>query len=507
MKQISFQEYKNKVMGCWWGKIAGGTLGAPFECYRGVLDLDFYTQKDPSGIPNDDLDVQIMALRAVEKYGNKINSHILGEFWLNYVSASMSEYGAGKNNLRYGIAPPLSGNYNNLNRNSCGAYIRSELWACLCAAHPELAVEYAMEDAMVDHAGEGVYGEIFCAALESAAFVENDIHRLISIAQEFIPADCGIAKGVNKVLQCYKEGKDWKTCRKEILKTVPGSFGCIEGYLSGCEPETDLPQAENGYDAPSNVAIGVLGLVYGEKDFAKTLCITAGCCEDADCTTGLVGAVLGILLGYDKLPEKWIKPLGEKISTWCLRVDLDLLIPQSVSELCERVLRLTPSFLGSNWVDTIHCRNGYSVLYDSEKFGKYEKRLNYFTEVHFSDVLMQIPDTVHYRGVLFDTYVKYDGGIDIKRGELKKIKIEFHNNIRDQQWLILNILGGEGIKVFPGREISVSLDQLHGGMYISQSELLFSVEEFEKAKAEIVMQITSNGRYTREFIPIILRII
>ena len=93
--KISYRELKDKILGCWWGKTAGGTIGAPFECYRGCRDLDFYVQDDPSGVPNDDLDLQLMVLRAVEKYGNRIDAHILAEYWLTYVSTSMAEYGAG----------------------------------------------------------------------------------------------------------------------------------------------------------------------------------------------------------------------------------------------------------------------------------------------------------------------------------------------------------------------------------------------------------------------------
>src|SRR5659263_719100 len=42
---VSMKDYKEKVLGCWMGKNIGGTLGAPFECKRGVFDVDFYTQE------------------------------------------------------------------------------------------------------------------------------------------------------------------------------------------------------------------------------------------------------------------------------------------------------------------------------------------------------------------------------------------------------------------------------------------------------------------------------
>ena len=38
--KLTFSDYKDKVRACWLGKNVGGTLGAPFECIRGVYDLE-----------------------------------------------------------------------------------------------------------------------------------------------------------------------------------------------------------------------------------------------------------------------------------------------------------------------------------------------------------------------------------------------------------------------------------------------------------------------------------
>ena len=71
-------EYRNKVLGCWLGKNIGGTLGAPMEWRRQVNQVDFYTQ-DLVGepLPNDDLDIQLLWLVALEEIqvctGYKLN--------------------------------------------------------------------------------------------------------------------------------------------------------------------------------------------------------------------------------------------------------------------------------------------------------------------------------------------------------------------------------------------------------------------------------------------------
>ena len=51
------------------------------------------------------------------------------------------------------------------------------------------------------------------------------------------------------------------------------------------------------YKRQSNIGITVLGLLYGEGDFDKTICLAANCGEDADCTAATAGALFGIIRG------------------------------------------------------------------------------------------------------------------------------------------------------------------------------------------------------------------
>lgn len=130
--KLSFHEYLDKMRGCWNGKNIGGTLGTPFEGMRGLFDIQYYSQPLDKPLPNDDLDLQLVWLNAVEKYGRNINRELLGEYWLSFIYPDCAEYGAGKNNLRAGLVPPLSGYVGNHYRNSNGSWILTEIWACLC---------------------------------------------------------------------------------------------------------------------------------------------------------------------------------------------------------------------------------------------------------------------------------------------------------------------------------------------------------------------------------------
>lgn len=189
MTSLAYTDFRQKVLGCWLGKNIGGTVGAPFEWRRQVNDITFYVQEDLNGtpMPNDDLDIQLLWLCALEEKGLDVNAQRLAEYWVTYVTPHWSEYGVGKINMRQGLHAPLTGSFQNACKNSCGAFIRSEIWACIAPGLPHIAARYAYEDAILDHGdGEGSYAEIFMAALESAAFLISDLRQLIDHRSDYL---------------------------------------------------------------------------------------------------------------------------------------------------------------------------------------------------------------------------------------------------------------------------------------------------------------------------------
>ena len=343
--KLSMQTYLDKVRACWLGKNIGGTLGQPLECKRGVMDLDFYIHDISKGsIPNDDLDLQLVWLIAAEEYGIKVDSEVLGNYWVAYITPDWSEYGMGKRNLRGGMLPGVSGKYRNTFAESNGAWIRSEIWACLAPGHPEIAAKYAYEDAIVDHAGEGVYAEIFCAAMESAAFVESDIDKIIEIGLSYVPEDCDIARAVRFVQGLPEKTTDWKTARKLLMQEFPSmAFGLVP--MKGQMLDPEIPQDKDGYDAPTNIGLMLLGHYYGGGDFSRAICIAAGCGEDADCTAGTLAALYGIAHGTEGIDKKWIEPIGDEIKTCSVDVSKMINRPKTVTELTQYVAKLMPTFV------------------------------------------------------------------------------------------------------------------------------------------------------------------
>ncbi|MCH3998673.1 MAG: ADP-ribosylglycohydrolase family protein [Lachnospiraceae bacterium] len=509
MKKLDLATYRNKVNGCWAGKNIGGVLGAPFEAKRGVNKVDFYVQDLSKGLPaNDDLDLQIVWLAAVERYGRNVNASVLGEYWLSYVIPNWAEYGVGKANLRAGLVPPMSGALGNVYKDSNGCWIRSEIWACLAPGHPDIAARYAYEDAIVDHADEGMYGEIFTAALQSAAFVESDKNKLIDIALSYIPADTYLYRAINMAIECYKNGVDFYEARKKIHNTAPGTFG-VQNI-----PVCKIPKEDNegmevgkaGFDCPENVAFVVAAWLYGEDDFGRSICLANSLGEDTDCTCATLGATLGIISGADRLPEKWTSPLNDKIETVCIdKTSNGIWVPKTVTELTDRVVRDMPMFLGQDLADildesglSVCCNEGDDLYCQKEEdfvpFINYGNARNELLPVR---KLCSLSSYVVRRDFpAFTMFVDYEGSVAFSKGRRKKIRVTVVNagSMKEKQWTKITLFLPEGAAAENGNSVMMPLNTLIGSK--AETEFTINADEFKGTKLEAVVDVSLEGRHS-----------
>ncbi len=317
---IQFSDYRKRVMGCWLGKAIGGTLGMPHEGTKGPLDLTFYDPVPQGAIPNDDLDLQVLWLMLVKRYGPNMSRRQMGQGWLDHVDFPWDEYGAAWANFSRGIFAPASGHHTNFCGDCMGSPIRSEIWGCLAPGDPELAGKLALEDGIQDHDGEGIWGELFFSTIESAAFVLQDRDALIELGLSALPKDCRVFKAVRSTVDWYKKDQDWKVVREKVMR----EFGHI-----------------NFTDAPQNIAFTILGWLAG-RDFGDAICIAVNCGQDTDCTGATLGSILGII-DPDGIPARWKEPISQElVLSFAIK---NLNYPKTLDELTDLTAEMAQKIL------------------------------------------------------------------------------------------------------------------------------------------------------------------
>ena len=288
---MDFELYRKKVRGCFLGKAIGGTLGMPFE---GKLETRFLTYYDPvptEMLTNDDLDLQVINLEIVRRYGLPVNRCHLSTMWSYLQDAGPDEYGAARWNNALRRPAPLSGYYCNKFYSGMGAAIRSELWACLAPGDPALAVRLAREDACTDHYADGLHASVFLTAVESAAFSESDMHTLVHTGLRFLPENCRLARGLLDTFRYWEQTHDPIAAREALLKDY-----CVQNWT----------------DVTINLCLILISWLASEGDFGRAICTAAGLGYDTDCTAATLGSIMGII-DPDGITEAWTRPIGEAL--------------------------------------------------------------------------------------------------------------------------------------------------------------------------------------------------
>ncbi|MBO4548438.1 MAG: ADP-ribosylglycohydrolase family protein [Abditibacteriota bacterium] len=306
-----------------WRKMEGVKPGEPFEMTADIryisgenrigLAFDYY-QTGVNGFgPDDDTSYQIVGLLALEEFGPAVTAENIGELWLRLLPMNpkgplAEEIAFGR--LQQGITPPASGDHEV--GNAIGGQMKGEIWGLVCPGRPDLAAEYARRDGTVAHKEDGVYGEMFVAAMVSEAFVESDVKKLIETGLSVIPRDSKYARMVRRVLDEYESGRPWVLILRDVKKEYP----------SMCDPV--YPEC----------AIITLALLEGRGDFEYTVITAFYCGSDTDCDTATVGAVIGAVIGCDAIPDKWKQPIHNDFRCFVKGYE-----NWQITDLCRRICR------------------------------------------------------------------------------------------------------------------------------------------------------------------------
>lgn len=322
-EKMKYEMYLNKVYGGWLGKFIGGTLGGPVEGQIELNDLTYYPRIPTEAAENDDTDFQLVWLHALQERGLHITSEDLVKEWMKHIIYPFNEYSYAMKNFRGNIKPPVSGWFNNdYFMESMGAPIRSEIWGFICPDNPGLAAEYAEKDAVIDHARNGVWAEKFLAAIEAAAFVENNPKKLLDVGLKYIPDKSELFQCMKDVSRWCEQYQNWKFTRQLILDKY------------GHPDPTDVIQ---------NLAIVGMSLLYGKNNFEKAILLALNSGYDTDCTCATVGAIIGVVVGANAIPSKWKEPIGDdfKMGWGIINLKRENRLSVLAKETCEIGIAMT----------------------------------------------------------------------------------------------------------------------------------------------------------------------
>lgn len=298
---ITDSEYLDRVKGGWIGKCIGTALGDPVEGWTSDMIRSRYaTVNDylvPPKVENDDTAYPILVLHALDEYGPSFTSEQLALEWVEHLPYAFTAEMSALENVKAGIMPPESGRFRNPCSEWIGAQMRGEINGLLTPFRPDLAAELAFRDAIISHRREGIYGEIFCAALISIAFSDRSIEDILRLALAFVPPESRFSEVVERTIRWCNEIGDWKGVLAKIQQEL-GHYHWIHTF--------------------PNIATVVTGLLLGEGDFEKSLTTTLMCGFDTDCSTGQVGGLLGTVLGYERIPDKWKDPVGKEFESYVI---------------------------------------------------------------------------------------------------------------------------------------------------------------------------------------------
>ena len=474
MIKLNKEELRDKIYACFVGKNIGGTIGGPFEGSRKLNDCEGFTTPKGRALPNDDLDLQLVWLKAMWEHGpHHLDTNILGEYWNVLIGPIWAEYGNAKSNMQTGIAPPVSGQYKNGWKHSNGAWIRTEIWASMFPGDIEKAVEFAFIDACVDHGiGDGTYAAVFVAALQSAAFICKDVRKLIEIGLANIPSDCRFSTYIKKTIECYDNGMDWKDTWKILVDMA-------------------LDDPELGwFQAPADVSFAIMGLLYGGNDFKKGMLITLNCGDDADCSCGTYGSIMGIMHGMSIIPDDWMEYIGDEIVTKCIDVTkmntFRYTMPKTCTMLTDMILSIIPTTLHTRPITITDEPTSFSQE-DMDRF--YEERYNFSEHPeYFFDV----------KSTLVKARIVFPDGIDIEPFQEKKIKLQLQSRFHIQDTYKIRWILPDGWSVKGKKSYSVNCipyDLLDKSLPEFEQEYTIIAGENVDARNPIILEVISEGHF------------
>lgn len=346
---VDAAQLPSRIRGAWLGRTVGNTLGKPIEGLTRA-ELEIYLKATghwpqrgylplleplPAGVGalhpsantasaglfedvprDDDIDWTILGLHLLETYGRDLTTEQVAAEWLDRVpfSQTFTAERAAYRNLIHGVTPPDTATRSNPYREWIGALIRADAFGFTNPGDPGEAARLALVDARLTHTANGLYGELWAAALVAAALTSTNAEDALRRAAGVVPPESRLAEALDGVLDLFGSGADHVAALDWVDETL-GEYPWVHTI--------------------NNAALIAIGLLWG-VDFVSAVGMTISGGRDTDSNAATVGGVFGAIHGAGGIP-------AELIGTTHVRVrsavrDFDRV---TIDELTERTLAVT----------------------------------------------------------------------------------------------------------------------------------------------------------------------
>jgi len=257
---------------------------------------------------DDDIRYTVLGQKILLEYGADFTTKDVMDTWISqfpYALVCTAETQAYRNYvLRYRthIGQPSEvdwtwvATHQNPYREWIGAQIRADSWGYAAPGNPELAADFAWRDARMSHVKNGIYGEMFVAAMIAAGFALDDPLKVVQAGLAEIPHRSRLHREMEQVIEICR-------AHKFAFASFEAVFDEIYALLGHYHP----------VHTNNNAALVVAALLLGQNDFEKAITLAVMGGWDTDCNAATVGSIFCSMHGAEAIPAKWSDPLHDTL--------------------------------------------------------------------------------------------------------------------------------------------------------------------------------------------------
>lgn len=299
-RELAVPVFKDKIRGGWAGKMIGVSYGYPteFKSLGKIYEkpIPWTPEQVHDAIDQDDLYVGMTFAETMDREGLDATTEQYGEALKNSKYKLWHANAGARRLLQSGIKAPLSGHPKyNIHANDIDFQIEADFMGLMCPGLPQASNRYCDRVGHVMNYGDGVYGGMFICGMFSAAYFETDPRAVVEAGLACLPAESEYAQLIQDVLDWHKENPDdWRKTWEKLEHKWDHGDCCVQGAM-----------VPFNIDAKINGGYVALGLLYGNGNMDKTIEVSTRAGQDSDCNPSSAAGILGVMIGYEAIPDHW----------------------------------------------------------------------------------------------------------------------------------------------------------------------------------------------------------